>query len=410
MVSKKIVVVGGGASGLVAGITAAKQGAKVTILERMDKPGKKLLSTGNGRCNYTNRNQMLRNYRGSHPEFAQNILNQFTLENTIDFFSDLGILPKDRNGYLYPNSNQASSILEVLLMEAFHQRIKLKYNEHVSSVFQRDNQYIIGTDTWEYPCDSVIIAAGSKAAPVLGSDGSGYQLAQALGHHIVTPLPALTALKAKETYFARLSGIRTEAKVTLYLEGDIFCEERGELQLTGYGISGIPVFQISTFAVRGIHEGKMVQVFVDFLPDLSKEELLQLLKERCSKNTHKTMEEMMIGLLNRKLITVLLELAGCSANLKALEVTEAKLMDLTERIKAHKIQIEGCHSYEQAQVCSGGVDTSELYEDTLESRLAPNIYFAGEIIDIDGACGGYNLQWAWSSGYTAGLHAAKGHV
>ena len=404
---RKIIVVGAGASGLMAAIAAAGSGAAVTVLEGMEKPGKKILVTGNGRCNLTNTNQQRKDrYRGASGGFVDEVMEQFTAEDTIHFFEKLGLLLQEKEGYIYPYVNQASAVLEVLLLEARRLGVKIKCSEKVVRLEQVDSGWKVHTSSWCYECDAVILSAGSKAAPVTGSDGSGYELAGQLGHSIITPMEALVPLKAKEKWIKRLSGIRMPAKVTLITEDGRerkVYEESGELQWTDYGISGIVVFQLSRYGVRALAEKKSVTAVLDLLPGMTQEALCQYLNCR---NRFGSAEEFFTGLLPKKAIPVLLEMAGIKPSAKADSITEKQMQAMTERIKKLAITIIGSKSFDAAQVCSGGVDTAWVDAQTLESRRKRGLYFSGELLDVDGICGGYNLQWAWSSGYVAGKSAA----
>ena len=250
----QVIVVGGGASGLAAAIAAAENGAAVTLLEQNENPGRKICVTGNGRCNLTNRDMRPDIFRGQHPEFVEEILAQFTLEDTLAFFEKLGVAFTERNGWLYPRSNQAKCIPELLILKARALKVKIKTREHAESVSWENGRWKVQTSGWTYEGDKVILANGSKASQVTGSDGSGYELAANLGHHIIRPLPALTGLRCKGNVFSAWAGVRTDAKVTLLIDGKRFVEESGEVQLTDYGISGIPVFQLSSYAIRALDE------------------------------------------------------------------------------------------------------------------------------------------------------------
>lgn len=388
MGKKRVVVVGGGASGLAAAIAAAGKGASVTILEQNDRLGKKICATGNGKCNLTNTEMPPDAFRGTHPEFAREALKQFSVQDTIRFFSELGIYTVNRNGYLYPHSGQAQSVVDVLSMEARNRGVKIKTREKATDIF-RENVWRVRTEGWNYEADAVILANGSKASNIAGSDGSGYALAEMLGHHVINPLPALTALKCSGKSFASWAGVRTEGEVTLCINGIPLKSEKGELQLTEYGISGIPVFQLSRYAIRALHENCEVSLLVDFLPEFPVEWVPAFLESRRKNCPYKNEKELLVGLFPDKLIKVL---------------TARK--NLVSAIKAFPLTVTDGMPFAQAQVCSGGVDTAEVEETTMESRLVPGIYFAGELLDIDGTCGGYNLQWAWSSGFCAGSHAA----
>lgn len=390
---KKVVIIGGGASGMMAAIQAARTGAAVTLLEHNEKPGKKILATGNGRCNLTNLVQEPSRYRSSQPDFPWKIITQYPLEDTLAFFSELGIYTKDRNGWVYPYSDQAAGVAQVLELEARHQKVKIKTTEEVTDILREDGQYLVKTATWQYPCDSVIISCGSSASNVEGSSTTGYELAEKLGHMVVKPLPSLCGIRGKDNYYAKWAGSRMDGRITLEIDGETVGEEQGEILFTEYGISGIGVFQLSRYAVRGTDEGKIATYHLDLMPQLTKEELVKLLLDRQQAGSYKNPQELLIGLLPRKMIDVLVK--------KTYEPEK-----IAERLKDWQVPVKGAYALQQAQICSGGVDPRELTEQ-LESRLHPGIYFTGEVIDVDGPCGGYNLQWAWSSGAVAGRVAAE---
>lgn len=390
---KKVVIIGGGASGMMAAIQAARTGAAVTLLEHNEKPGKKILATGNGRCNLTNLVQEPSRYRSSQPDFPWKIITQYPLEDTLAFFSELGIYTKDRNGWVYPYSDQAAGVAQVLELEARHQKVKIKTTEEVTDILREDGQYLVKTATWQYPCDSVIISCGSSASNVEGSSTTGYELAEKLGHTVVKPLPSLCGIRGKDNYYAKWAGSRMDGRITLEIDGETVGEEQGEILFTEYGISGIGVFQLSRYAVRGTDKGKIATYHLDLMPQLTKEELVKLLLDRQQAGSYKNPQELLIGLLPRKMIDVLVK--------KTYEPEK-----IAERLKDWQVPVKGAYALQQAQICSGGVDPRELTEQ-LQSRLHPGIYFTGEVIDVDGPCGGYNLQWAWSSGAVAGRAAAE---
>lgn len=391
---KQIVIIGGGASGLMAGITAAKKGAVVTILEAADKPGKKLLATGNGRCNFTNVLQDKSCYRGSANDLAMNVVNQFSVSDTLMFFSKLGIYSKNRNGWMYPTSDEARAVLDVLLMEACNLKIKIKTRERVQDVRRKNQRWKVKTSTWEYPADSVIITSGSPAGTDEKTDPFVIQIAKKLDIETIPLLPALTALMGKDTRFSSWAGVRIQGKATLILNSIPMKSEAGEIQLTSYGISGIPVFQLSRYAIRAVFEGCSVLIELDFIPELSEDQLYLNLKMREENCPYKTLQERFVGLLPSKLIPVVAP-------------PETELSEIVRNCKHFPVAVQGAVSMKQAQVCSGGILLREL-DAHLQSRKYPGLYFAGEGLDVDGACGGYNLQWAWSSGSVAGSDAARG--
>ena len=437
---RRIVIIGGGASGLVAAIGAAGSGADVTIVEHMDRVGKKILSTGNGRCNLTNLRMEADCYRCGQEGFPMEVIRGFGVDETLAFFKGLGIEPKDRNGYIYPNSDQASAVLDVLRCEVERLGVVVLLSCNVEKIVPIDEnkdrkvgeefknkakksvkvegesnqpaggrvRYKVYTDQGVLDADAVILAAGSKAAPSTGSDGSGYELAKMLGHRVIKPLPALVQLRCQGNMYRQMAGIRTDARVKLMAANELLAQDRGELQLTDYGLSGIPVFQVSRFAARALDQGKKVTALVDFMPSWDDGEAFGLLKRRAALLSHKTAEELFTGLLNKKLALVLIKLAGIQSSRKAGELSSRQLKLLLEQIKTYEAIVMSVNPFANAQVCCGGVDTREVDASTMESRLHDNLYLAGELLDVDGICGGYNLQFAWSSGMTAGIHAANG--
>jgi predicted Rossmann fold flavoprotein len=397
-----VIIVGGGASGLIAGIIAARQKHKVTILEQKDKIGKKIYATGNGKCNYTNLIQTPDCYRSNNPNFALLALEQFDVNKTIEFFKQLGIYPKERKGYLYPNSEQAVSVVDVLTMELKRLKVKILCEVRVEKI-KKDNGFLIITNKGKFQADKVILAAGGCASPNLGSDGSGFLLAKELGHKIIEPIPALVQLKSKEKYFKTLAGVRVEAGIKLLINKEYVTEEFGEVLMANYGVSGIPIFQISRYAARAISENKKVELVIDYMPDLNWKELYQFLIDRIHSSTEKNMEELMIGLFHHKLSYIMLIEAGIPVDLPCQKANQKQVSDLVNQIKEWHIPISEPNSFEQAQISAGGVDTNEINPVTMESKLVKGLYFAGEVIDVDGTCGGYNLQWAWTTGYNAGM-------
>ena len=441
---KHVTVIGGGASGLTAAIGAAKEGAAVTILEHTTTIGKKLLATGNGRCNFTNTMMTADCYFGENPPFLAEYLTRFSTQDCLDFFAGLGLYAEDKNGYVYPYSNQAASVAEVLRMAVQAYGIQVRYRVEVTEILCRKNGLVLkGTEEvmedlpkpeqkkseqkkkgkakqvpetgiqkpFSMKCDALILACGSKAAPKTGSDGSGYALAKQLGHRIVPVHPALVQLRSQGAFLKQWAGVRCMGTVSLQIDGQEQAREHGELQLTEHGVSGIPVFQVSRIATKALAEGKQVRARLNFLPELLEEQARTLLLSVSGSPGHDTPYQWLAGLLPAKLIPVLLQAAGLpeKAHDKKGQTgvqKEALLGKLYQQLSAFEIEITGSNGYEQAQVCAGGVDTRELTAD-FQSRLVPNVYLVGELLDVDGICGGYNLHFAWGSGILAGRAAAK---
>ncbi|MGI6053366.1 MAG: NAD(P)/FAD-dependent oxidoreductase [Clostridium sp.] len=408
MKQKRVIIIGAGASGMTAAIFAARQGARVTLLEHRDRVGKKILSTGNGRCNLSNRFQDASCYRSGVPDFPMRVISGFPLEMTLDFFEDIGVITKERDGYLYPYSGQASAVLDAFRLELEKEKIPVVTECEILRIIpeiDRKRMYRIETSMGEYSADCVVLATGGKAAPVTGSDGSGYRLARQLGHHIIKPLPALVQLRCRESFFRQIAGVRTEAVVTLYVDGKKTVSDHGELQLTDYGISGIPVFQVSRYAARALDQKERVEAALDFYPGCSRKKTQELLFQRAQIMRNRLAEDFFTGWLHKKLALLLLKCAGIRREERVDKLTEQAVSTLCQLIHDFRVEIKEVNPFEQAQICCGGVDVREVNPETMESRLHPGLFLAGELLDVDGICGGYNLQWAWSTGAIAGTHA-----
>ena len=400
-------IVGGGAAGMMAAITAVGQGADVTLLEGNDRLGRKLLSTGNGKCNLGNEKLGLDNYYTKSPNILANCLKRFGTEETLAFFQEIGLLVKRRNGYLYPMSEQASSVQDVLRYRLGQLGVDVITDCRVQQIgIWRKAEIRLETGKKSFTFDRVILACGGCAAPKTGSDGSGYKLAEQLGHHLVPVVPALVQLRCREDYLKAVAGVRTDAMLTVTSGGKCVARERGELQLTEHGVSGIPVFQISRVVNYILRENRKAEITMDFLPEYSADSYARLQTERASLERGRTVEEFFSGLLNKKLMLLFFRLAGLRAAEAVSEADPEKISRVYGLMRQWTVHVTGSHPVENAQVCAGGVPLEEVTEHR-ESRKAPGIYFAGELLDVDGKCGGYNLQWAWCSGYIAGTAAAR---
>ncbi len=407
----KIGVIGGGAAGMMAAIVAAGQGADVTLLEGNDRLGKKILSTGNGKCNLGNENLSLQEYYTSSPAFLEKSLNRFNTDDTIDFFRGLGLLIKSKNGYLYPAGEQAAIVLDVLRFEVESRGVHIVTDCKVNKIVKAanaapGNKLSVYGGGKEFRFDKVVIACGGKAAPKTGSDGSGYQLAKQLGHGLIPTVPALVQLKCREDYLKTVAGVRADALIQVKKDGRCVAWERGELQLTDYGISGIPVFQISRVVNYMLPQHKEVTVEIDFLPDFDEDSYGLLQMGRSLLQGQRTVEEYFTGMLNKKLMLLFIKIAGLKPTEEISDADEQKVKHVYELCRKWVLHVNGSNSFDNAQVCAGGVPLEEVTEQ-FESVKVPGVYFAGEILDVDGKCGGYNLQWAWCSGYLAGMGAAK---
>lgn len=405
-----IAVIGGGASGLVAAIAAAREAEKlnkklkICIFEGNSRVGKKILVTGNGRCNFTNESILEKNFHGESG-FAYKIYSEFNNSDTMDFFRSIGLFPKsDFAGRVYPMSSQATAVLDVLRCEAARLGVEEMTDSKITSIRKNGSIYILNGNISAVKC---IIASGGKAAPVQGSDGSGYELVRSLGVS-VTPLhPALTALVC-DNFTKALKGIRAQGTVSIRCAGKLLAEDTGEIQYTDYGLSGIPSMQVSRFVAEALYNKKAdVFAVVDSCPSFSDEELKKILLEMIEKNPAMSGELLLSGLLPKRLGITLLSECSVNCSKEIGKIHPAVTEKIVSSIKRKKYKVCSVKGFNDAQVTSGGIPASEIDPDTLGLKKARGVYVAGEIIDVDGDCGGYNLQWAWSSGYKAGINAVR---
>jgi predicted Rossmann fold flavoprotein len=405
-----VAIIGGGASGLVAAIFAKNNGAEAVVLEQMDRVGKKILATGNGRCNISNTNLDISNYFGRDPQFARMVLENFNYRMTEDFFENLGIDYKiEEQGKVFPSSEQASSVLDVLRYELERIGVETLCDSRVVKITRNNNNFtLIVNDDRKIAADRIIVATGGKAAPNLGSNGSGYILAESFGHKIVDPFPALVQLKLDSPFLKALKGIKFDGTAEIISENNSSEKACGEILFTEYGVSGPPILSLSRLASESIRNQQKTILRISIIDYKSEIALEDYLNARFEKQKHKTIFFSLVGFINKKLIPVILKEAGIDNIHKPVRETT-----LTERkrigsiLQKWEFQVIGTNSWKAAQITAGGISVREINNLTLESKLSPGIFFAGEVIDIDGACGGYNLQWAWSSGALAGQNAAK---
>ena len=409
----KITIIGGGASGMMAAITAAAAGAHVEILEGGPLLGKKILSTGNGRCNLTNIALDTSLYQGSAAKMAAALIKEFPPRDTIAFFEKIGIptvtasSARGNDSWVYPACKEASAVRKALELECERLGVAILTEHRVETIRKIEKEFLITTrEGIQYQADRVILSTGGKALPKSGSDGSGYELAASFGHSLVPPLPALGALISDSSLCSALAGIRADAAVSLIVNRSVTAEEYGEIQYTDYGLSGIPVFQVSSRAVRALTEGKQVMLRIDLIPDVKMNDLFLKLSERKIRRGLHESGTLLLGLVPDKMVPTLLKLAGIRLHIPCSEISRDALMKLAYTLKNLEFEINDAKDFDACQVTSGGIPASEVSLN-LESLKVRGLYFAGEILDVDGPCGGYNLQWAWTSGYKAGSEAAR---
>lgn len=391
-----VIVIGAGASGMMSAITAARNGKKVLILEKLDKAGKKLLATGNGKCNFTNKAMSLECFHGD-AAFVSDILESYDVEEVLEFFHSIGIYPKEKNGYYYPNSEQASSVVYALLDELYRLNVSISYGNIITNISSDTQGSVVQTNNGQLFCKKLIIATGLKAAPKLGSDGSLFDIIKSLGHRFEPILPALCGFYCKGIDFKRVSGVRAQGTVIAYIDGKEVARDTGEIQFTDYGLSGIPVFQISRHLSKGLYQKSNVEIGLNLLPEFDKDTLLDELNFRKDRFDNKHPEHLLNGLINQKLADMIIGQLHSKTNVET----------LAEYLQNIKVSVTNYRDFEFAQVCTGGIPVKELDASTLESKFAPNVHFAGEIIDVDGICGGYNLHFAWATGFLAGTAVSR---
>ena len=402
----EIAVIGGGASGMIVAITARKSGKEVVVLERKDRILKKVLITGNGRCNITNVNANISNYFGKNISSVENILNRFTPQDTMDFFNGLGIVcNEEKRGKVYPLSGQASSVVDALRFEAEKLGIKIETEFYVRKIEKDGFKFkIYSEDRKKIEAGRVILAAGGQSYPELGSNGSGFELAKELGHSVTKLSPSIVQLKTEKNQVKGLQGIKTDVAVTAYGDNKKICTYDGELLFTDYGISGNVVFNISF--VMPLY--KDVEFEIDFMEKFDYNELYEMLKERKKIMSHLTMENYFNGMINKKLGQFLSKVSGIEKLSKPVkDLNDSEIRKLCTVLKKYRIKILETTGFKNAQVTAGGVSLDEVNTETLESKIVKGLYFSGEVLDVYGECGGFNLQWAWASGYIAGENSAK---
>ncbi len=382
-------IVGGGAAGLAAAIFAARRAKSVLLLERLPRVGKKILSTGNGRCNITNRSLALSHYHGQSPDFAKCALSAFPLESTLSFFDSIGLsLVEGENGKFYPKSLQASSVLDLLRLELSRLGVAETVDTLVTKIEKKGDSFRLSSeDGRKFSAKTVLLATGGKAAPSMGTDGQGFALAKSLGHTLVSPFPSLVQVKT-EAPMRALKGVKHIGEASIFVDGILKEKARGEILFTDYGLSGPPIFNLSRIAAFAALEKRRAEIHLNLFPDFTADMLLAYLETRQKRLPHLAGESFLYGLLPKQL--------GKEISRRA-----SSPQTLAKLLTALPFTVSGVMPWANAQVTAGGIATREIVPETMESNLVPGLYFCGEIVDIDGDCGGFNLQWAWSSAYLA---------
>ena len=397
-------IIGGGASGMAAALAAAENtDVQVVLMERQARVGRKLLATGNGRCNLTNLHALEQGYHGTNPEFAQPALRAFDPASTLAWFRSLGLFTvAELSGRVYPYSDQANSVVDVLRLALERPNIRIKTGFEVQKIRREAAGFALSNGEETVLCEKLIVACGGLAGTKLGGSMAGYKLLGKLGHKCSRLRPTLVQLKCDWSGVTALKGVRANCHAQIFHGEKLFAESSGELQFTEYGLSGPVIFEVSRdvcFAPGDWH------CRLDFIPQWSMEELRTELQRR--KMGDLPMEELLTGILHNRLGRVLTKVAGVKGKQAVRELEDWELAEICRTVKSFEIPLTEPMGMDHAQVTAGGILTEQFDPQTMESRLVPGLYACGEVLDIDGDCGGYNLQWAWSSGRCAGVHAGK---
>lgn len=397
---KNVVVIGAGASGMMAALTAAEAGRHVVLLERQGRVGRKLAATGNGRCNLTNINATIENYHGENAGFAAPALARFTPQDTLDFFHALGLVTvTEYGGRVYPLSNSANSVVDVLRFALDAAGVDVRVGESARALSRAGSGYDVVTDAGTYRADYVIVACGGAAGAKLGGVMDGYELLKPLGHKRTSLYPALVQLVTDADYPRALKGVRADARIALTAGSETLATGAGEVQFTDTGVSGPAVFDISRAAATG---GDGLTLKIDFLREHTAEDVRAWLAARCERFANLTAGELFTGIVHNRLGRMLIKYAGIDAALP-LRALDAAALDAAVRAgKEFALRVRGTEGFDSAQVTAGGIRTSGVDPETLQSWFMPGLFICGELLDVDGDCGGYNLQWAWASGHVAG--------
>jgi predicted Rossmann fold flavoprotein len=395
-----VIIVGAGAAGLMTAITAAEGGLRVLLLEGQKEAGAKILMSGGTRCNVTNKTVSEKDFNSERIIYVRNILRSFSNTDTIRFFKDLGVeLVLEPTGKYFPSTNSGKTILEALLRKINSvANVTLLCERKVKAVSRDKDGFILKGDHFHYHCKNIVLTTGGLSYPATGSDGTGYRLAQGFGHPMIETTPALTPLRTQDEDLKSLSGITLEVRLTLLSDGKKYFSCRDSFLFTHFGFSGPAALDISRHYLRG---KKQKQISSNFIPDYDENSLQTYLRQVGAKSPRKTLRGVLIELMPQRLADIILKKAGLEGTLPMNQLRKASRQRLIAGCVYYPLDVTGALGYSKAEVTAGGIDWAEINPKTLESKLAPGLFFAGEILDVDGRIGGFNFQWAWASGVTA---------
>ena len=393
-----MIIIGGGAAGLIAAITCARVGLNVLLLEQNSKVGKKILVSGNGKCNISNRYISTNRFHGENPDFIQEVLADHDFDVVQKFFTSIGLeLIEGKEGKMFPMSLQASSVVELLEYEAKRVGVEILCECVATSISKEADLFTVETSQGTKTCKRLLISSGSPAAPQLGGSNAGYAFATKMGHTLIPRHPSLVQLCSEETWVKACAGVKIAGIAKLYANGEYITEKKGDLLFTNYGISGLAILDLSREVSTRLANYDYCELSLDLMPELSKEKLTNLLLNRIKKESEKPITLWLQGILNKKLIHIILEQSKCKAKTEN-ELNRKEVGKLVYAIKNLKLSINDTKGFKGAEVATGGINTTEIDPQTMESKIVPNLYFAGEILDVDGDRGGFNFHFAWVSG------------
>lgn len=398
-----VAIIGGGASGLVCAIEAARRGHQVSVFEKNTKLGRKILATGNGKCNISNKTITLSSYHGEQIHRIKEVLKRFDAVTCKTFFAHLGLeIQEGEQGRLYPLSHQASSVVDLLLHEARMLGVTFHLQSEVTHIANHEGGFHVHVNAYTHIFDACVIATGSPAWKSLGSSESGYTFAKAFGHRINEPFASLVQCVSDDERLALATGVKCDAMVQLFINQQKVQEAKGDVLFTAYGLSGLAILELSRKASLAFKEHQNVHVVLDMFPSLTKEALQALLQKRLSYAKGKALSLWLEGIIPKKLALLIIHREALLHVKDAASLNAKELKKIVFALKAFRVNLVATKGFESAEVCAGGVVLDEIDTHTLMSLKCKNLHFCGEVLDVDGDCGGFNLHFAWASGYCVG--------
>lgn len=404
MKNKEWIIIGAGASGLCGAIVLARAGQRVVLLEQNSKVGKKILVSGNGKCNIDNKYITSNRFHSQNPNFIEEVLDGYDFKAIEKFFTSIGLeLMEGKEGKIFPMSLQASSVVELLEYEAKRAGVEIICDCAVTGIEKEGEYFKVETSQGTKECSKLLIASGSPAAPQLGGNNSGYAFATKMGHSLIPRHPSLVQLCSEESWVKECAGVKVAGQAKLYANGEQITEKEGDILFTNYGISGLAILDLSREVSTRLANFNYCELSLDLIPTFSKEKLTNLLLNRIEKESEKPIELWLQGVINKKLIKIILKQSKCKSRVES-DLNRKEINKLVHSIKNLKLNINDTKGFKGAEVATGGIDTTEVNPKTMESKIIPNLYFAGEILDVDGDRGGFNFHFAWVCGLRVGIN------